>query len=413
MNRLQSILVGVCVLSATFGPVTPASGQTGSSSQSGGGTDGRSALWHWGPLALDPKLIISNIGVDSNVYNTPIAPQKDFNISAGPQVDSWLRVGKAYFSGQTLVGFTYFHKAANQRSTDFGQKGRLEYRTVRLTPHVAGAYLNSRERLNAETDARVPRTEIEAVVGVLFPIGVRTSLDVEVLRSTLRFDDEALGGTAFSHQMDRETNGATVRFNFLFSPLTTFVVRSDVRQDRFDTATERDSDSVAVLPGVEFTRDALLAGTAYVGFRRFAPGHEEVPDFSGLVADVNLRFTARERLKVAFKVLRDLDYSIDPLTPYFVTTGGDVTAHQGIGGGWDIAGRAGFTRLGYRALRSLEGFAALDRNDDLRIFGTGIGRTFANEMRVGFDFDHARRTSDVPTRRYSGFRAGGTVSYGF
>ena len=411
MDRLHSILAGVCLV--TFGLAAPAAAQSGSGPQSGAGPDGQSARWHWGPLALEPKLLINNIGVDSNVFNTPTAPSKDFTISGGPQVDSWLRAGRAYFSGQTLVGFTYFHKAENQRSTDFGQKGRVEVRTVHITPHVAAGYLNSHQRLNAETDARVPRTGVDLTLGVLVPVGVRTSLDVEALRSTLRFDDDELVGTAFAHQLDRETNGATVKFNFLFSPLTTFVVRSEVRQDRFDAATERDSDSVAVLPGVEFTRDALLSGTAYVGFRSFTARHEEVPDFSGLVADVNLRFMARERLKVAFKVLRDVDYSVDPLTPYFVTTGGDVTVNQGIGGGWDIAGRAAYTRLGYRALRSLEGVDRLSREDNMRVLGTGLGRTLASGMRVGFDFDHAQRTSDVFSRRYSGFRAGGTVAYGF
>lgn len=408
MNRLPFTLVAGCLVGATLASPVASSAQAPAA-----GVDGTTARIHWGPLALDPKLLINNVGVDSNVFNSPTEPESDFNISAGPQVDEWLRVGRLYLSGQTTVGFTYYRKAKTQRSTDFGQKGRVEARFVHFTPHFSAGYLNSHQRLNAEFDARVPRTSTEVSAGVLVPLGVRTSIDFEAIRGRVKLSDDETGDAALAQLLDRESRGVTLQFNLQYSPLTRFIIRSTLHQDRFDAAVERDSNSVSVVPGVAFTRDALFAGTASVGFRSFMARSANVPDFTGLVADVSLQSMVRDRMKVAFKVQRDVQYSIDPLTPYFVSTGGDVTVNQGIGGGWDLAGRAGATRLGYRGLAGVPDVGSLDRQDTLRILGTGIGRTLTSGIRLGFDFDHARRTSDREARAYSGFRAGGTVSYGF
>ena len=44
----------------------------------------RAAAWHFGPFRMQPQLIISNAGIDSNILYSPTAPIKDFTITAWP-----------------------------------------------------------------------------------------------------------------------------------------------------------------------------------------------------------------------------------------------------------------------------------------------------------------------------------------
>jgi len=44
----------------------------------------REATWHWGPFYIQPQFVLSNVGVDSNVYYSTNNPIKDFTLTAGP-----------------------------------------------------------------------------------------------------------------------------------------------------------------------------------------------------------------------------------------------------------------------------------------------------------------------------------------
>ena len=41
------------------------------------------AAWKFGPFCIQPSLVISNAGVDSNVFYSPNEPIKDYTITAG------------------------------------------------------------------------------------------------------------------------------------------------------------------------------------------------------------------------------------------------------------------------------------------------------------------------------------------
>src|SRR6185503_15724541 len=93
----------------------------------------------------------------------------------------------------------------------------------------------------------------------------------------------------------------------------------------FDLSPERDSDSLRITPTVTFSPGGLLNGSASIGYRRFNGRSADLPDFSGLVAVVNIGATivGRHRLETSFA--RDLRYSYEDATPYYLSTGGTVT----------------------------------------------------------------------------------------
>ena len=130
-------------------------------------------------------------------------------------------------------------------------------------------------------------------------------------------------------------------------PLTTFVVRTGVSNDVFEFSRVRDSTSVVVVPGLEMKPSALLSGKASVGFRRFNAKSATVPDFSGVVAAVDVGYVMREVTRIGV-VDRNLDYSFQADKPY-VATAVMFDVKQALGFSWDVVGRVGRARSPIRA----------------------------------------------------------------
>ena len=47
-----------------------------------------------GALYLTPTVVLTNLGVDTNVFNAAGEPQQDFTFSLSPHVDVWLPFGR-------------------------------------------------------------------------------------------------------------------------------------------------------------------------------------------------------------------------------------------------------------------------------------------------------------------------------
>ncbi|MNC89360.1 hypothetical protein D3C83_52820 [compost metagenome] len=81
---------------------------------------------------------------------------------------------------------------------------------------------------------------------------------------------------------------------------------------------------------------------------------------------------------------------------------------------WDVGVRGGRSALDYRAFRTPDPLSApLDRRDHMVTVGIGGGRHLGEDVRVRDDRNHDRRQSPVPERSYSGYRFGGSVTYGY
>ena len=371
------------------------------------------ARLQFGWLALDPRLFIRDVGVDTNVFNSTNATRSDFTATIGPEVASWIRAGRLYLNGMTTVGWTYFQKSTEQRSVDFSQVMRADLALVRFTPHAGGAYERTRKRPNEEIDARVRQLRTRVDGGLAMHPGPRLTLDVSYeLRSFDFGDDTGFGDVVLAHQLNRREGEATLSASWAMTPLTTFVVKGAHRVDEFDAATERDSQSVHVKSGLEFKPAALISGSAFLGFRSFSPVQDELPGFNGLTAAVDLHYIARDRLRLNGAVNRDVDYSFEPLLPYYVSTSVETDAMQAIGSGWDVVGRVGLTHMAYQAFERIDNVLP-DRIDRTWLVGTGVGRRFGADVRIGVDVNYVTRVSDAPFRDYSGVRAGGSVTYGY
>ncbi len=374
--------------------------------------DAQDARIHLGPVALDPRLSIGNVGVDTNVFNQANTPVRDFTITAGPQLDSWFRVGRLAWAGTSSASWTYFRRTATERTFNAGQSGRVQLDLGYVVPFAQGVLERGRQRPNLEIDARVRRDMTIASGGLDLLMGPRTTVTLEYGERDFRYGDVDNEGLSFARTLDRREELGTVRGRVVLTPLTSIAVEATSRRDRFRFSPERNGESAAITGAVEFRPLALIAGRAVVGVRRFDPVDAEVPDYTGVVSDVELSYQLRDLTRFVVTVRRDLDYSFESLQAYYVSTGTRLSLVQALGASWDVIGHVGRTDLDYRA-RTGGAVAEAGRSDLVTVYGLGLGRRLGTDIRVGLDVEYASRDSNVPIRAYEGLRGGGSFSYGF
>ena len=364
-----------------------------------------------GPFGFTPRIALTNLGIDTNVLNQAVDPLRDFTTSFVPTVDSSLHVGRGLLSGKTTVELVYFDKTSAQRSHGFGQEGRFDLTLGALTPYATAGRVKTYRRPNAEIDARVGETTRSFGLGVHLRVSWRTTVQLGASEHRLTFDDEQFEGVNLSRALDRRMQIADVNLRVALTPLTTFVVKNTLQHDRFTFASERDTDSVSVLPGFEFKPSALISGSAFVGYRRFQPRRADQAGFSGLVSAVRLGYVLRDTMRLEGRLDRNVEYSIEAAQSYFLATGGTLSLTQMLGRTWDVVLRTGLQYLDYQKVNALD--LTGSRRDHTVTYGTGLGYRLRPDTRIGFDLSHVQRLSALASRRYSGFLFGGSFTYGF
>ncbi|HXT69805.1 MAG TPA: outer membrane beta-barrel protein [Vicinamibacterales bacterium] len=366
------------------------------------------ARFRLGVLALTPRLGIRDLGVDTNIFNLAAEPRRDTTATFTAGADTWLRVGRAYLSGRTTSDWHYFKRASDQRSINVTQEGRLDLDLLRIVPRVGGAFINTRQRPNEEFDLRVQQRNAVAFGGVMVPIGTRTRVDFELRQQRYDYSAGKFGDTAVASALNRKSRLATVEAGVNVTPLTRAVLKTDWREDSFTYESSRDSHSVRVMPGVEMQPFALVSGKAFAGYRRFTTQSAAVPDVSGVVAAVELKYVAADVFRITGQLNRDLDYSLDLDESVYVSTSMGVEAVKAVGLYWDLVGRARRAALAYQEVGPVAG-----RTDRLWLVGGGLGRRLGSELRVGLDIDYVKRGSIRTDRTFDGLRFGTSVTYGY
>ncbi len=372
-------------------------------------------LLQLGPVGVTPRLELRDFGVDSNVFNEASAPARDVVAVLVPGLDATMRVGPARVTSRTLAEWNYFQKSAGQRSVNINQQGRLDLEFTRFTPYAEGAYLRSRHRPNLEIDERVLETTRTAGVGLLVPLGARTSLDLQGRRTRVAFGETATAGPVFAARLNRVTDDIVLEGRMALSALTTLTAAARHRRERFEFESVRDSDTLAVTAGLELKPSALVSGSATAGVSRLTARHPSMPEQVDVVAAMRVSYILLEQTRFTVGVDRGVEYSFEALWPYYVSTSGSLEIKQAIGYVWDVVVRAGRSQLAYRAFLTSDATASdpHTRRDDIVTMGVGGGRHLGDDVRVGIDVTRDRRYSPVAGRSYSGYRVGGSLTYGY
>jgi len=90
-NRIVALCAVMCLLQAI-----PLAAQIGDAAP-----DPANVRVRLGPLWLNPTIVLTNAGVDENVFNDPTSrvPKKDFTVTVTPGTDLWLGMGPSWVFG--------------------------------------------------------------------------------------------------------------------------------------------------------------------------------------------------------------------------------------------------------------------------------------------------------------------------
>jgi len=370
------------------------------------------ARMHLGPLAFTPTIAVSNLGIDTNVFNSLDAPKRDFTTTLSPQAQFWLRLGQGRLSGATQLHYVHYQKYATERALSARNEVRVELPLHRITPYVSDTFINARERPGYEIDARARRVENTVRLGTEVRVGGKTSLDFAAGRTRVRFDaDEVFLGTHLREVLNRTTDGVYLSLRHDLTPLTTVAIDAEAQRDRFELSPVRNADTVRVVLGLDFSPFTLITGSARAGYRKYDALGSGGRGYRGMVAAADLGYTLRGITRFAVHVERDIAYSFEVAEPYYLQTGASATITQKITPRWDVQLTGGRYNLDYQQIAPV-GLGA-GRTDDVRTAGGGIGYSLGPATRLGISVDRYRRSSDRETRAYRGTRVGASFSYGF
>ena len=370
------------------------------------------ARLRWGGLTLRPTISIA-AGIDTNVLNEETNPQQDFFTRTTPEVRGWLKAGRTQMEFRGGVGIVYFAEIDEQNSVNLAGDGRFSVDLARLVPYVSAGLIRTRDRQDFEIDTRPLHLDAAFRAGVIGRISSKVDFEAAAYRMTSEFaEDEVFDGQNLSEALNRTRTGGAAILRYRLTPLTTLGVEFDAEQDRFEFTPLRDSNSQKVLPGVEFKPDALISGSAAVGVRRFQPLNPAVPDFTGVVSLVSLGYQLRGSTLLSFNNVRDVTYSFDATTPYYLLTTWQVSVNQWITERVRVMGSFGRQRLNYEALQ-VPGLADEARVDEgTTVGGSALFFTPSRKTSFGVTIDYSQRASGVATRRYDGVRVAMVVNYG-
>lgn len=365
----------------------------------------------FGALAFDPRVVLTNLGVDTNVFYSETDPQSDFTFAVKPGTEMWLRTGRGLVTVSGNLEYVYFSEFVSERSVNSDIRGQYEFRFNRIRPYASASWLDTRSRPGYEINARARHYEADFHAGLDLRVGSKGTIRFDLRHLDYEFaGDEVFNGQALNEELNRVQRAVEVSWRQRLTALTTWVTRLSRETERFDFDNFRNSDSARLSSGFELGRFALIRGSAFVGFRTLKPADGGLfPEFTGVTADVDVAYTAPSQTRLGAAVDRDIQYSYENRTPYYVQTGWTGTLTQRLVGRWDFQLSGGRDRLAYQAI-----IPAVDaRTDFVSRFGGGVGYTLGDQVRVSLDAISFHRRSALPGRDYSGMRAGVSVTYGY
>ncbi len=360
----------------------------------------KQAPWHFGPFRIQPSLVISNAGVDSNIYYSPTEPVKDFTVTAGPAATIYLPIQRRFVL--SLYGsprYVWFSKTERERTWNsyFSGAAQLNLRNVFLS--LDGVTSDARERWNTEIDIRPRRKELGYGGSVLLQLAWKTSFALAYRTAAYDYENiDVAGGSNIRDRLNRRESYGTISLYRQAGSQRRFFLDFEYGRYDFEFAAQaaiKDSQSYAGYAGFEFAQlGSRVRGHIRVGYKKFILRNAEGgPDFQGLVGDSQLSVRLAKPLAVRGSFVRDVRFSLWYGNAYFLETrpGAGLSLYP-----------FRFLRLDYdfskgRSLYPVAGGGAPDvkRLDDFLIHSAGLYVRIAKTAALGFIVSRWQRDSNL------------------
>jgi hypothetical protein len=282
----------------------------------------RKAPWHFGPFRIQPALVLSNAGIDSNIYYSPSEPIKDYTLTAGPAVNVYLPIYRrlilsAYGSPQ----YVHYFKTARERTWNYYANGSAALNLRRVFMSFDYRYSDARERWNTEIDIRPRRKENGLGGSFLVQTSHRTSLEASYRE--VKYDYENIDLDVFNvrERLNRKERYADFLAYYEATSRTKLFLDLEYGKYDFefaDTALLRDSRSRAAYAGLEFSPTGRIRGRVRLGYKYFDITNPELKDYRGFVGDSQVSVRLAKPFVVRASYTRDVTFSLWYNNAYFI-----------------------------------------------------------------------------------------------
>jgi hypothetical protein len=398
---VKSVVAGALIL-LTAAPAAAQSGPVTASLTLG---EPRAVAVRLGPLMISPSLTLPEVGYDSNVFDEDIDPKGDWTIRMTPALNVYARTGVIQFVISGANEFTWYDTYESERSIARQFRGRLDAELSRVRPWVAAARLDLHDRPNREIDLRARHTDLEVSGGVSFQLSGIADVYGMVARTESQFsEDEIFRGVDLDTALTQRTDLASAGLKLRATPFTTIRLDASVSRDRFADSPSRNSESQTLAAIVEIAPEAILSGTATVGFQKFDPTDPAVMAYDGMVTGGSLLCTILGRATLNAVFERKVRYSFEIERQYYVESGAEFIYTHRVTGPVDVQATAARRWLDYT--RNTPGL--IPRVDAA---GIGLGYNLADGSRIGFTYEYSQRLDELrPDRKYDRQRYFGTYT---
>ena len=357
------------------------------------------APWKFGPFRIQPQLVISNAGVDSNIYYSPDAPVKDYTVTAGPAATIYLPIHRKFvLSAFGSPQYVWYSKTQQERAWNFYLKGAAQLSLKNVFFNLEAVYSDARERWNTEIDIR-PRREEEGLGGsMLVNLAHKTSFSLAY--RTVKYDYESVVyGDSFDvrERLNRRESYGNVSFYYQATKQRRFFLDFEYGQYVFEYSSQAsigDARSGAAFAGIELSRlDRRVRGRIRMGFKKFDLRSADGPDYQGIVGDTQLSIRLARPFVIRGSYVRDVRFSLWYNNPYFIESrpgvGASVYPFRFLRLDYDYSlGRNGYPLLG-------EGGLDEKRRDDFTIHSVGVYFRIWKTAAFGFVANWWERDSNL------------------
>ncbi|MCX8159475.1 MAG: outer membrane beta-barrel protein [Candidatus Saccharicenans sp.] len=277
------------------------------------------AAWKFGPLRVQPLIIIRDAGYDSNIYYHPEAVS-DFWLTAGPGVEAYFMLRKRLivhlFESPQYV---YFFKTERERTWNNYFNGDISLSLNRFLLTAGGALNRARERWNTEIDIRPRRNEKKGFVSLLYQRSFRVSFEVTATRIDYQYESIQYDSVNIGERLSHLETFWSGKFYYRLNPRVQFFLEGEWgRYDFKSPSSLGDSWSRTFYSGFEFSPTGRVRGQLRIGHKFFDVRAEGQPDFRGLVGDTSVSWTFLRPLVLRASYRRDVNFSIWSQNPFYV-----------------------------------------------------------------------------------------------
>jgi len=268
------------------------------------------APWRIGPFRIQPQIVLSDFGYDSNIYYSPNAPG-DYTLTAGPALTSYISLKKkiviALYESPRYV---YYFQTARERSWNNYLRGNVHFLLNKFFITLGYTNSDARERWNYEIDIRPRRKENGYNGDILWQPTRKTSFSIGF--RTVQYNYRVSDPSFFNipETLNHRENFVNASFFYQLTGRTQAFVEVEYGSFNFQYPTNpRDSRSWAYYGGFNFSTTGKIRGTVRLGYKIFDSIAPTAPDFKGLVGNTSVSFDILRSLTLRGSYRRDVQFS--------------------------------------------------------------------------------------------------------